>query len=151
MENQAEYRLPRAPDEATIENALRLVLRPLRAGSWPETAPEAIQQYLTLRYARQERRVYGLLLFDSDRCLIETLELAFDAAPSMRVLTQGVLLFESHSVVVFSAFPSAKSPNLVVEQRISADIGAALSNIEVSIISQFMIHGTDIRQLQQAA
>ena len=151
MEDRPEYRVKRSTANTTIADALVLVLRTLRDGTWSDTAAEAIEQYLSLRYGLDERQVYGVLLFDPDRRLIETVELAFDAAPSMRVLSKCVLLFDCRFVTVFTAYPNTQTPNNMVDQRRAVAIDEVLSNIDVSIISQLTIHGDEITKLKPVA
>lgn len=136
----------KSSDAKIVEQALEILARSLRKPGAVMSSPQAVTSYLTLRLARQEREIFGVLWLNVKNAVVATEDLFFGTLTHTSVYPREVLRaalkHNAASVVCFHNHPSGNALPSEADKILTQALKTALAMVEVRMLDHIIVGGT---------
>lgn len=136
----------RAAEDAAIADALSILARRFARGD-TLSSPQAVADYLKVKYAQYEHEVFALLILDSQHRVLALTELARGsidgAAVYPREVVKAVLAVNGSAVIMAHNHPSGIPEPSAADRAITERLKSALALIDVRVLDHLVIGGAN--------
>ena len=133
-------------DEQIIAQALEILARNLRQSTDVMASPQNVKRFLTLRLAREEREVFGVLWLNTKNELILAEDLFFgtltQAAVYPREVVKRALAVNAASMICYHNHPSGKPEPSDADKILTSTLRTALQLVDVRVLDHVIVGGT---------
>lgn len=133
-------------DEQTISKALAILSKTMRRYGDVLGTHTVAKQYLTLRLARKEQEVFGILMLNTKNALVADEDLFFGTLSHTSVypreVLKTVLRHNAASIICYHNHPSGSPEPSDADLRLTKILQSALQLIDVRTLDHIIVAGT---------
>lgn len=135
-----------ASERETIDAALDILARRLRARGAALTEPNAAAEYCRLRLAPYEREVFACVFLDTRHSVISFEELAFGTVDGAEIhpreIVKRALQLNASAIIISHNHPSGRLEFSTADKAVTARIKQALALVEVRLLDHILVTAT---------
>lgn len=139
-------RITDAAEDAVIADALSILAKRFHRLN-PLTSPKTAQEFLTLRYATEEREIFAVVHMDNQHRVLELEDVSFGTVDATAVypreIVKSALKRNTAAVMLVHNHPSGVATPSEADKLITARIAQALELVGVRVIDHMVIGGAN--------
>lgn len=135
----------KSSDAKIVEQALEILACSLRKPGAVMSSPQAVTSYLTLRLARQEREVFGVLWLNVANAVVAEEDLFFGTLTHTSVypreVVKAALQHNAASMICYHNHPSGRADPSEADKLLTKALTAALALVDVRTLDHIIVGG----------
>lgn len=132
-------------DDEIVSKALEITAAQLRRPGVAMSSPEVVKNFLTLRLAKSEREVFGVLWLNIAHSVIAIEDMFFGtldkASVYPREVIKAALSHNAAALICYHCHPSGRALPSEADKRLTEFLSEALAIIDVRLLDHIIVAG----------